>query len=98
MYRQLVGCLIYLTHTQPDISYEVRVASKHMDKPHDIHCMEAKRILNFVQRTKTHGIHNVGQSSLELVGFTDSDWEGDKADIKLWICVYACIWTNTMFK
>ena len=59
MYRKLVGCLLYLTHTRPDISYAMSVASRHMDHPRDIHCREAKRILNFVQRTKTHGIHYV---------------------------------------
>ena len=37
MYRQLVGCLIYLTHTKPDISYSLSVASRHMEQPHDIH-------------------------------------------------------------
>ena len=58
------------------------VASIHMDQPHDIHWREAKRILNFVQGTKAHGIHYVAQSSLKFIGFTDSDWEGDKTDRK----------------
>ena len=53
-----------------------------MDQPHDIHWRAAKIILNFLQGTKTHGIHYVAQSSLELVGFTDSDWEGDNTDRK----------------
>ena len=48
-----------------------------MDQPHDIHWRVGKRILNFVQGTRTHGIHYVAQYSLELVGFTKSDWEGD---------------------
>ena len=56
LYRQLIGCLLYLTHTQPDLSYESSVASRYMDKPHEIHCRAAKRILNFVQGTRTHGI------------------------------------------
>ena len=73
LYRQLVGCLLYSTHTRPDISYAVSVASSHMDQPNDIHWREAKRILNFVQVTRTHGIHYVAKSSLELVCFTDSD-------------------------
>ena len=78
----MVGCLVYLTHTRPDISYVVSVASIYMDKPHDIHWRETKRILNFVQGTKTHGIHYVAQSSLELVGFIDSDWASDNTDMK----------------
>ena len=44
--------------------------------------MEEKRIINFVQGTKTHGIHYAAQSSLELVGFTNSNWESDNTDRK----------------
>ena len=82
LYRQLIGCLIYLTHTRLDINYAASVAYRHMDQPHDIHWREAKRILKFVKGSRTHGIHYVAQSVLELVGFTDSDWEGDNTDRK----------------
>ena len=82
LYRKLVGCLLYLTHTRPDISYAMSVDSKQKDQPRDIHWMAAKIILYFVQGTKTHGIHYVAQSSLELVGFTYFDWESDKTDRK----------------
>ena len=34
------------------------------------------------KKQKTHGIHYVAQSSLELVGFTDFDWAGDNTDRK----------------
>ena len=37
LYRQLIRCLLYLTHTRPDISYAVSVASRYMDQPHEIH-------------------------------------------------------------
>ena len=49
-----------------------------MDQPHEIHWRAAKRILNFVQGTRTHGIFYKAKSDLERVGFTDSDWEGEK--------------------
>ena len=37
LYRQLIGCLLYLTHTQIDLSYAVSVSSRYMDQPHEIH-------------------------------------------------------------
>ena len=80
LYRQLIGCLLYLTHTRPDISYAVSVASIYMDQPHEIHWRATKRILNFVQGTRTHGIFYKAKSDLDLIGFTDSDWEGDNID------------------
>ena len=53
-----------------------------MDQPHEIHWREAKRILNFVQGTRTHWIIYKAKSDLELAGFTDSDWAGDNKDQK----------------
>ena len=38
-YRQLLGFLLYLTHTRTDISYELSVAYRYMGQPHDIHCI-----------------------------------------------------------
>ena len=51
-----------------------------MDQPHDIQWRAAKRILNFVQGTRTHGIFYKEKYDLDLIGFTDSDWVGDNTD------------------
>ena len=53
-----------------------------MDRPHEIHWKAAKRILSFVQGTRTHGIFYKSNSDLELIGFTDSDWAGDSTKRK----------------
>ena len=87
-----------MTHTQPDISYAVSIEYRHMDKPHEIHWMEEKIISRFVQGTKTHGIHYVAQSSLELVGFTDCDWEADntnrKSNYEYMLAYIPIIWSS----
>ena len=82
LYRKLSGCLMYLTDTQPDIYYAVSVASIYMDHPHEIHWRAAKRILNFVQGTRTHGIFYKEKFDIDLIGFTDSDWACDNIDLK----------------
>ena len=64
LYSQLIGCLLYLTHNRPDICYAVSVASRYMDQPHEMHWKAAKRILNFVQGTRTHGICYKAKSNL----------------------------------
>ena len=51
-----------------------------MDKPHEMHWRAAKRILNFVQGTRTHGIFYKAKSDLDLIAFTDSDWAGDNTN------------------
>eukprot|EP00253_Pinus_taeda_P024869 PITA_24869 len=71
LYQQLVGSLLYLTHSRPDLSYA---------EPHELHWNAAKRILQYVQGTITFGIHYAVGTALNLLSFTDSDWVGDKID------------------
>ena len=49
-----------------------------MDQPHEIHWKATKRILNFVQGIRTHGIFYKEKYDLDLIGFTNSDWAGDR--------------------
>ena len=53
-----------------------------MQQPHGVHWKEAKRILQYIQGTRTYDIHYVADSELELVGYIDSDWVGDSIDRK----------------
>ena len=82
IYRQLIGSLLYLINSQPDICYAMNDVSRYMQKNHDIHWKVAKRILQYIQGTRTYGIHYAADSELELVGYTDSDWVGDSIDWK----------------
>jgi hypothetical protein len=45
LYRQLVGILLYLTHSKPDLSYAVGTVSRFMQELHELHWKAAKRIL-----------------------------------------------------
>ena len=73
IYRQLIGSLLYLTHSRPDICYAMNYVSRYMQQPHDLHWKAAKRILQYIQGTRTYDIHYVADSELELVEYTDSD-------------------------
>ena len=55
-----------------NIEEVVSVALRYMDQPHEIHWREAKRILNFVQGTRTHGIFYKAKYDLDFIGFTDN--------------------------
>jgi hypothetical protein len=48
IYRQLIGSLIYLTNTQPDLSYAVNMISRFMHQPRDNHWNVAKRVLRYI--------------------------------------------------
>ena len=58
----------------------MNAVSRNMQQPHDLHWKAAKRILQYIQGTRTYDIHYAADSELELVGYTDSDWVGDSID------------------
>ena len=60
----------------------MNAVSIYMQQPHDLHWNVAKRILQYIEGTRTYDIHYVVDSKLELVGYTDSDWAGDSIDRK----------------
>ena len=82
LYMQLVSNLLYLTHTRPDLSYDVSVVERHMHQPHELHWRAAKIILQYVQGTKKFEVQYIASSSLQLAVFSDSDWGGDPIDRK----------------
>ncbi|KAF2321668.1 hypothetical protein GH714_001038 [Hevea brasiliensis] len=55
-FRSLVGGLIYLTHTRPDIAFPVGVISKFMQQPSKVHYEAAKRVLRYIAGTMEYGI------------------------------------------
>ncbi|XP_051136964.1 uncharacterized mitochondrial protein AtMg00810-like [Andrographis paniculata] len=80
LYRQLVGSLIYLTVTRPDIAYAVHIVSQFMSVPRTTHHSAVLRILRYVKGTLLHGLHYSARSSLVLTGYSDADWAGDPSD------------------
>uniref|UniRef100_A0A2N9IU69 Integrase catalytic domain-containing protein n=1 Tax=Fagus sylvatica TaxID=28930 RepID=A0A2N9IU69_FAGSY len=80
LYRQLVGSLVYLTVTRPDISYAIHIVSQFMAAPRSLHYTAVLRILRYLKGTLFHGLHFSSQSSLTLQAYSDADWAGDPTD------------------
>ncbi|GJT64826.1 ribonuclease H-like domain, reverse transcriptase, RNA-dependent DNA polymerase [Tanacetum coccineum] len=65
-YRSLIGCLRYLLHTRPDLSYSVGLLSRFMQEPKEQHMKAIKQVLRYVKGTKDYGItykHNGEQDT-----------------------------------
>ncbi|KAL5726897.1 hypothetical protein ACHQM5_000142 [Ranunculus cassubicifolius] len=82
VYRSLVGSLLYLTNTRPDIEYSVSLLSRFMQEPSNLHFAAAKRILRYLQGTKNYSLKYAKEEDNKLAGFTDSDWAGSIDDRK----------------
>nr|GEV94945.1 putative ribonuclease H-like domain-containing protein [Tanacetum cinerariifolium] len=77
-YQRLVGKLIYLTHTRPDIAYAVGVVSRFMHQPQAAHMDAVIRIISYLKGTAGHGILFGSNGHLDIQIYTDADWAGDK--------------------
>ncbi|XP_028785019.1 uncharacterized protein LOC114740934 [Neltuma alba] len=73
-YRRLVGKLIYLTMTQPDISYFVQTLSQFMQMPTKAHMAAARNVLRYLKGTPGLGIFINSEGELQLECYCDSDW------------------------
>nr|XP_027082202.1 uncharacterized protein LOC113704502 [Coffea arabica] len=82
LYNQIVGSLIYLTITRPDIMHAVSLISRYMESPRETHLLATKRILRYLQGTIEYGLFYKNSEKLGLFGFTDSDYAGDSNDRK----------------
>ncbi|KAL0441848.1 UNVERIFIED_CONTAM: Retrovirus-related Pol polyprotein from transposon RE2 [Sesamum radiatum] len=82
MYRSLIGSLLYLTATRPDIMFATCLLSRFMQSPSQVHYAAAKRILRYLRGTKDFGIWYKSTNDAKLVGYTDSDWAGSVDDMK----------------
>ncbi|KAM1496365.1 hypothetical protein ACFXTO_030979 [Malus domestica] len=81
-YRQIVGSLLYLTATRPDIMYAACLLARFMHCPTNKHYGTAKRVLRYVQGTLDFGLeYKKGEGTL-LMGYCDSDWSGSEDDMK----------------
>ena len=82
LYGRLVGSLVYLTVTRPDISYVVHQVSQYLFAPRSTHYAAVLRILRYLKGTLFHGLFYSAQSPLILRAFSDADWAGDPTDRK----------------
>ena len=75
-FRSLIGCLLYLTATRPDILHATSLLSRFMHCPSEIHMRAAKRILRYIKGTCNFGVKFLKCQELRLHGFSDSDCGG----------------------
>ena len=79
-FRQLIGALLYLVHTRPDICYAVSALSQFMSSPKHIHWIAAKHVLWYLRGTQYYGLRYISGGGVMLHGFSDLNWVGSAQD------------------
>ncbi|GJT82259.1 uncharacterized mitochondrial protein-like protein [Tanacetum coccineum] len=79
-YRKMVGCLRYLLHTRPDLTYSVGVVSRYMQSPRELYARAIKQILRCLKGTTSFGIKYNRSNDMKLVGYSDSSHNVDIDD------------------
>ncbi|MCI05012.1 retrovirus-related like polyprotein, partial [Trifolium medium] len=73
-YRRLIGRLLYLIHYKPEISYAASKLSQFLDSPTDAHILAGLHVLKYLKNNPGQGLFFNSSSSLNLKGYSDSDW------------------------
>ena len=80
MYQRLVGRLIYLAHTRPDIAYSESVINQFMHDPREPHLQVAYKVLHYLKGNPRKGILFKKNNTLALEAYTDADYTGSLVD------------------
>ena len=74
LYRQIIGSLMYLTNTRPDICFAVNTLSQYIVNPKHIHLIGAKHVMRYLKGTLDYGLRYTPSGEIKLHGYADSDW------------------------
>ncbi|CAM8918217.1 unnamed protein product [Rhodiola kirilowii] len=83
LYRSMIGSLLYLTASRPDIAYAVGVCARYQANPKECHLMNVKRIIRYVCGTADYGLWYTKDSNSCPVGYCDADWAANAEDRKI---------------
>uniref|UniRef100_A0A3Q7HQ83 Reverse transcriptase Ty1/copia-type domain-containing protein n=1 Tax=Solanum lycopersicum TaxID=4081 RepID=A0A3Q7HQ83_SOLLC len=73
-YQRLVGKLLYLTNTRPDIAFTVQTLSQYMQQPKISHWNAAMRVIRYIKGNPGLGLFMSSHREFKLTGFCDADW------------------------
>jgi hypothetical protein len=82
LYRQIIGSLMYLTNTRPNICFVVNTLSQFLVEPRHVHLVATKHVMRYPKGTLDCGLSYDGDHDFTLSGYTDSDWPRSVSDKK----------------
>ena len=80
LYRSIIGSLLYLTTSRPDIAFSVGVCARYQVALKESHLTTVKRIIRYINGTPNYGLWYSKDSNACLAGYSDADWAGSVDD------------------
>ena len=82
LYRQIIGSLMYLTNTRPNICFAVNTLSQFLVELRHDHLVAAKHVMRYLKGTLDYGLRYDGDHNFTLSGYIDSYWDGSVSERK----------------
>ena len=82
LYGSMIGSLLYLTASRPNISYGVGMCARYQANPKESHIIAVKRIVKYVKTTSNFGVWYDKDTNDVLAGNFDANWAGNANDWK----------------
>ena len=82
LYRSIIGSLLYLTTSRPNIAFSVGVCARYQAVPKESCLTVVKRIIRYINGTPNYGLWYSKDSNACLAGYSDADWAGSVDDRK----------------
>ena len=76
MYRSMIGSLLYVATTRPDVMQAVGLIARFQSSPKETHVTTSKRNFKYLKGTMEYGLWYPKSQDFILKAFTDADWEG----------------------
>ena len=82
LYCHLIGSLMYLVNSRPNLCFVVNTLSQFMVDARRVHWVASEHVLRYLASTADYGLDYRTLDGANLIGFTDSDWADNVADRK----------------
>nr|GEV30029.1 uncharacterized mitochondrial protein AtMg00810-like [Tanacetum cinerariifolium] len=82
LYRSMIGSLMYLTASRPDIMFVVCACARHQVTPKECHLHAVKRIFRYLKGYPKLGLWYPKECPFDLVAYSNSDYGGATQDCK----------------
>ncbi|XP_015158487.1 uncharacterized protein [Solanum tuberosum] len=94
MYRGIIGSLMYLTASRPDIVFSVGMCARFQAAPNESHLKAAKRILRYLKGTQDLVFFYLTGDSFDLTGYADADYAAEAKYVAAASCCAQLLWNK----